>query len=592
MAITFGGLSSGLPVNDIIEGLMGIERQAVNNLQNRVNDVRREISIFDSVENEVTQLQTALEALTADSFLDEDLFNARKTTSGNEEIITATAKENSPIQTLQVEVKKLATATQAKSTANIGQAPSNATLLSDIPGKTFSSGEFTIYVGNQANTITVDAETNTLGDVLSQIEGLAGVTSASLDAEGQINIVSGSPLTFGGNGDTSNFLKLTQLDTATDSGGGNYQSNTLMSIVDDTVDVSSAAANLGTAVTAGSTFKVGNAEFDTTGKTLAEILEEVNNSAEAGVSATFNRTDNTLVLTSDDPGSLAITLEDTSGNFLEAMGLLSGTDTLSSQTLGTNAEVVINGDTYLSTSNTLDEVVTGFTGLSLSLQSAKEGEVVTIEVAQDSDRLTEAVNSFITEFNEVINGISSVTDSESGALGPDNRLNGFRSNLRSIVSGLFSGGTGQFTSLQNIGISTGAVGAGSGGTAPTNLVLDSTAFVDALTQDSAALKELMVGENGILRSLQSFVDNSLDIGDGTTQGLFQAQENSAQRRIDSLNDTIERTERRLERREALLRRQFQASESLIAQYQSQGQAVSGLSAQLAANNAGAASLGG
>ena len=579
MAISFGGLSSGLPVNDIISGLIDLERQPIRQLQTRVQEVNQEISIFNAIESEVTQLETSLERLTADSFLDTDLFNARNVSSSNEDIVTATAGEGATLQNLNVEVVSLATSTQAQSVNQLGAGPTETALLSSIPRTSFTTGDFTLYVDNQAHTISVNADTETLGDVFARIESIAGVSDVSVDAEGRFSVTATGNLTFGGNGDTSNFLATTRLDTSTQAGGV-YTGSSVLSMVDLDQDVSSAAAGLSTAVTAGSTFRIGNATFDTTGKSLGQLINEINENTDADVTASYNSAEGTLQVTSNSTGAVGINFEDVSGNFLNAVGLVNGTDSLSSQTLGTNAEVNINGSAYFSTSNTLDQTVTGFNELSINLQSATPGTTVELTVGRDTAQLTEALEGFISEFNDVINRIDEVTDSETGILGPDNRLRGFRNSIRSTVSGFVSGLNPGFGSLQSVGISTGAVGASSGGQAPTNLQLDSSALVEALQNNPTDLKELMVGNNGVLRNLLTQVSNAVDTGDGTngSQGLFATQETSAQSQITRLNRSITSMEERLIRREESLRRQFQASENLISQFQAQGQALAGLAA--------------
>lgn len=588
MGISFGGISSGLPVNDIISQLLAIEAQPIQKLRERVTDLRTQDIVFNNIENKTKSLQASLKALTARSILDEDLFDAKKATSSNDEVLGVNATRTAAPQSLQVEVKSLATATRASSLAGVGQLASGTTALANIAGSAFTSGDFSVYVNGVAHTVTVDAETDTLDDVLGRITALSpAITGASMQPDGtlQVSTSGAGVVRFGSSKDSSNFLTRTRLSTATDSNG--VLSTTLpLSTINLEADVSTAAANFNTAVTAGSKFKLGTVEFDTTGKSLNTLIQEINATPEAGVTASFNLTNNTLSLVSRGSGAVAIAMEDTSGNFLQTMGLLgAGNNSLASQTLGTNAEVVVNNTTLFSTSNSLGEDVTGITGLTLDLKKSNPGSTLTVTVGQDSEKLSTAITDFVAKLNDVLNTIATDTNAETGRLGINSSLTGFRSQLRGTASSAVNGLT-TYNSLALIGISTGAANTSAGGGTPATFQFDKAKFEEALKARPTEVKNLMVGTGGILTQMQNLVDNALSNGGDTQKGLFAAADESFQARIRQLNESIDRANQRLSRREEILRRQFQASESLISQYQAQGTAVASLANNLALLNAG------
>lgn len=587
MAIQFGGLSSGLPVNDIIDAIINAEREPIRQLQARRQAFQVEKNEFSAIQGRTNTLQSAIKKITATSFLDENLFQAKTATSANDGIVTASATENASIQTYTIETEFLATSTKAASSAAIGQLPTTGTALNAIPTKTFTSGTFAVYADGVATEITVDADNDTLGDVLTAIQNISGVASASINAEGALEITAdtGVALNFGSTGDTSNFLASTRLDTPS-AAGDVYTASGFLSLVDlESTDLT--AAGLNTAVTAGSTFTIGEATFDTTGKSINTLIDEINATSAAGVFASFNRATNRMELTSKSTGAVAVKMEDTSGNFLSAMGLVNGADTLSSQTLGTNAKFTVNGTTYFSTSNTVDDTVSGLTGLTLELKQTNVGAPTTVTVGRNTEALNGALNDFVKAFNDVIAGVDQVTDAETGAVGPNSSLTGFRNSLRLQMLGTNDSLT-TFQNLIQVGLSTGRAGTGTG-EASTTLEFDASALEEALATNSTEVEELFRGTNGIFASLQAIVDAALQTGDGsnTSAGLFQAQRDSADASIDRIDDQIIRREQRLERREQTLRRQFTASENLIAQFQAQGNALSGLAAQLGANAAAA-----
>jgi flagellar hook-associated protein 2 len=134
-----------------------------------------------------------------------------------------------------------------------------------------------------------------------------------------------------------------------------------------------------------------------------------------------------------------------------------------------------------------------------------------------------------------------------------------------------------------VGLSTGAsTGAAS---ISTTLVFDKTVLTSAVSKNASNVEALFRGTAGLFKSLQSQVDQALETTNSTTggSGLFAAEVEASQRTIKRIDDQILQKEDRLKRRQEALRRQFTASESLISQYKSQGDSISGLASQLSAN---------
>ncbi|MBX2859758.1 MAG: flagellar filament capping protein FliD, partial [Vampirovibrio sp.] len=414
------------------------------------------------------------------------------------------------------------------------------------------------------------------------------IDDALVTANGELEIQFTAPtdVHLGATGDTSNFLELTHLATGTATAANILASRGLSTLDRGASIEDNVAARLQTAVTAGSTFTIGSASFDVTGKTMNEIISEINNSSDAGVSAQFNVVTNSLELVSKDSGTNFITLSDDTGNFLEAVGLIAAGDTTTSQTAGTNAEFQINGGgSIFSSSNSVSESITGITGVTLDLVSASPGTQVEININRDIEPLKESINEFIAGYNAVVDFIEQETDStsESATLTGEPGLQRFKSQIRQLVTSGVSGLT-QFTSLPQIGISTGAIGIGTSAVT-SRLTFDEAAFEAALAENSTEVEELTRGTNGIFTQLEAILDNAvLDEGDDTLDGFFAAKDNAIQATIKSLDDAIARGEERLATRETALRRQFTFMESLISNFQAQGNALNGLVSQLSANN--------
>jgi flagellar hook-associated protein 2 len=585
--ITLSGFSSGIPVSQIIEQLMAIERRPITLMEQQISTINSQQSVYNSLQTQTTRVQSALTTLSANTFSNPDLFNRKTATSSDATNATATVTNSAAApQTLNVNVINTATATRAQSTGvnfsnRVGQGIASGTLVRDIFPKTISSGTLTVFDGTNAYTVTVDnnADIQTFFNNLNTTSG--GAISGSVDAAtGQIQLTttSGNNLRFGDTNDTSNFADVTGLKFSTPASTVNSRSLTSISL---SAAVTTAAANLNTTVAGGSTFTIGSASFSADGKSLSTLINEINASAAAGVTASFNSTTNRLELISKSTGSQFIYLEDTSGNFLQAMNLISGSDFTSSQTQGQNASFEVNGNTFSSASNSVGSDITGLDGVTLNLVDAG---TTTINITKNTTPLIDGIKTFITEFNSLISNIDANTNAQAGGrLAGDQSLLFFRNNMRRIVSDRVATTT-PYETMASVGISTGAV-TGTAAAATSNaLVLDEAKLQAAIDADPEKVKEMMIGAStGILTRLKATVDAALINGNGTNDGLFAARTTSANTRITQINRSIERAERRLETKEAMLRRQFAAMETAISRFLGQGSALSGLSAQLSAN---------
>ncbi|MEB3245323.1 MAG: flagellar filament capping protein FliD [Vampirovibrionales bacterium] len=582
--INFGGLASGLPVNDIITQLMAIERRPLDLLEQRKALLRTESAQFDSARSRVNGLLDAIKKIKANSVLDSNPFQNKKTLSSNESVATATASDAATPQQVTLRVNKLATATTATSLSGLGQALQGSDALTTLTQRSITTGSFTVYVNGTANDVDV-LEGDTFDDVLTRLEGIAGITDASIDSNGKFTLTSspGNTLKLGSNADTSNFLKATGLATGTLAGNtisGSIEHNTL-NLASDISD--NATTRLQTAVTAGSTFKIGAATFDTTGKSLGDIIGEINSSTDANVLASYNTATNKLELTNKTTGDVPIFLEDTTGNFLQATGLISGSNTLAAQTFGENADFILNGSQLYSTSNDISETISGLTGITLTLTGEDSGSDLTIDIQRDDTALKSSIEGFVKEYNKVISFIDDQTNAEKGLIKNRSTLVNLRNQLKGALSGLVSGNS-EYSSLALVGVSTGAPNSGSSGTASSTLQFNASALDTALASNREEVEQLFVGTEGIFTQLKTLVDGALyDDPENVTDGVFAAQSSASAAKIKDIDDAVARGEARLEAKEKLLRAQFSAMERVIQQFQSQGSSLTGLASQLAAN---------
>lgn len=582
---TAGGLASGIDTTSLIDQLISIERRPITLLEQRIQTFNLQRAQIENIGGRASTLQNTVSSLLAKSVLDENVFRSKSATSSNDDISTVNVTEEAAPQTLQLEVLQLATATKAQGQSALGQIATDTDIISTLGQGAFTDGDFTIYVDGVPNTITVDI-TQPMSDVLNQITAIGGgITGASLvNGQIQIDYTNGTDVHIGSQSDTSNFARVTQLDTAA-VGATSVLGSRPLTTLNTAEAMNSATSGMTTTVTDG-TFSINGVEFDTTGKTLSEMLTEINNSSEAGVTATINRLTNRLELSSDETGSNFINLAEGTSNFLTATGLVVGGNTITSQTAGQNASFNLNGTLLYSADNSVGEDITGAVGVTLQLEKTNVGEPIDITIDNDTSKLKESLTTMVANINSLFTLIESETDSEAnGSLAGDNSMTRFRSDVRSILTSGVNG-LSTFTNLAAIGISTGAVGSSTGSATSTYSLNEST-LDEALASNPAEVEAMLIGTGGILEQLDALLEQATnDDTDETLDGLFATKTNSIGDQIDNLNNRIDEAELRLEQRETLLRRQFQAMEQAYSRANQQSSSLNGLLSQLGANSGG------
>ena len=173
------------------------------------------------------------------------------------------------------------------------------------------------------------------------------------------------------------------------------------------------------------------------------------------------------------PGALKVTNNTTSLNFEAPLG-------------GTNASVTIDGTPCHYTTNTF--TTDAMPGVTLNLASASPNTTVQVTVGPDTQRVTAAINNFVSAYNQVINDINQqyavnpATDSQ-GPLAPDSALRALQSSLMQDVTYSVTGNSG-LVNLASLGINMNDDGTLTVGTTPSGKTMgqvlssNPTAFQD------------------------------------------------------------------------------------------------------------------
>lgn len=559
-----GGLISGIDSNTIISQLIAIERQPVQRIQTRITGL-------EAQRKSIGELRTTLLSL-RNLFKDFQLglkFKDFSTPSSDEKVLTASAIGSAPTQgSFQVEVLQLATATVARSSARIG-APINpgANLNASGISAEITAGTFTIN-GVQFNVNPATTSLNTLiGQINASAAGVTATYNAGTDTITFTNTTAGNTaiINFGATGDTSNILSTFGVQGALQSTDVNGSTTVTGARI---LGAANIADNLNTVSFAGGNITAGNFRIngvtitvDPTNDSLGDVISRIN-ASDAGVTATFDQTTDTIRVVSKNLGSRTINFQGGTSNFLSVTNLTAAT-----QTAGVDAQYTVDGGP-VQTSNSND-VTTAINGISLSLRGVGTS---TVSVAPDVDATVEDVKSFVDKFNEAITKINDLIK-EDGTLENDGSIRAIDSFLRQGAFTRVLGLPGNIESLRDIGVSTGDV---FDADAVFQLQIDETKLRAAILENKDGVAQLFTNgdQTGLADVLFEFID-----GASSSTGYLNERAKAGgtiDSQIQAYNDRIDALERAIALREARLRRQFLQLETLTNSLNSQGGALNSL----------------
>ena len=266
-----------------------------------------------------------------------------------------------------------------------------------------------------------------------------------------------------------------------------------------------------------------------------------------------------LVVSGDKTGADA-------GITLDPSGLTGGATTLAftEQTTAVDASLTVNNIAVNSETNTF----TGIPGLELDLLRSGDGPVQ-LTVGLDQETMEANVQAFVDAYNEVVTYYDTNTayDSENGIAGAlvgDSTARRVVNGLGTMVTTEAAVGGSDFSALSQIGIQTQRDG---------TLKLDADALSAALTDDLEGVRTMLSAEDGPMGVLKGTIDTTyVDVDTGLLAS-----------RQDSLEDTIEQTELRIEDQQvrledytSFLRDKFTAMEVAMSQFEATGNYLTGL----------------
>ncbi len=519
--LAISGLASGFDWQTVVTQLVAIERSPERQLQAQQSALAQQNIAWGGIKTELGTLQNALAVLKEPNF-----FDSRTATSSDTTLASATADSGTAVGTYSFSVSQLATAAAWKGTTGISGSLNSTddvsalTLSAASFAQTVTAGKFTVN-GKQITIATGD----TLKSVFDQINtATAGaVTAGYSSASDKITLSSGSAITLGSSADTSNFLQVAKLsnngtNAITSSAKlGSAQAKHVLS-----------AGNFATAISDGGsgsgafTINGVSISFSASSDSLNDVVNRINSSA-AGVTAAYDVINNRLSLTNKTTGDLGISMADSTGNFLAATGLTSGT--LSS---GKNLLYTINGGPALSSqSNSITGDSSGLPGLSVT--ALVKGDF-SVTVAGDTAKIKTGITNFVNTYNSVqakLNTESaSTTDStgtvKSGTLAGDQDAGSLNSRLRDLMNSTIGGMSGTLKRLESLGFV-------SNGYDDSLSTTDLSGLDSALSSNLPGLKDLFSNTStGLAVQMDTFLTNTI----GTSGSLVAHQSNLTKQSTD------------------------------------------------------------
>lgn len=576
------GLASGLDTENVIKQLMEIERRPVTLLEQRKADLNLEYSAWGDVRTRLTSLQSPLTTLKLSS-----TFTAKKATSSNESILTATAGANAQSGVYSITVDRLAKAHMVASdvvggnfledtftsAAKIDLDPAKTTAYVDYNAGLVKLGAAAPYTSGKA-VESVNVTTDAGGSPLN-LTKFRFYANASVPAGTAINYY------YSTDGGTTWTLIADPGTTGTEATLGTAATQLKFKAEFTTTD-SNVTPILydyrfeDISKTFEGTFKINGKSITVpAGTTSLTAIRDLINQANAGVTASV--IDNQLVITSNTTGTggRIIFEDDPVTDILTKLGILKADDTIKNEKQpAQDAQFSLNGVAVTRHTNTISDLLTGVT---ISLKDTTASPV-TLTVANDTEATISAIQAFVDQYNSVMDFLA--TKMGKTATGKPAELFGdptaarIQQQLKQLVTDRVAGLTGKYTSLADIGITTEDTTASLGFSQAGKLTIDTAKLQAALEDDPGAVAVLFNSNTGTVKGvavrLASYVDSLVKYGTGVGAGIINNRQNMISEQMKDLEEQIARWEDRLALREERLWRQFTTLEQALSTMQAQG----------------------
>ncbi|HHU18119.1 MAG TPA: flagellar filament capping protein FliD [Clostridiales bacterium] len=594
----FGGLVSGLDIDELVESLTLRSREKITKQQQNIQKLEWKQDAYRSVTTALKEFQSKyLDVLSPTNFRSTSFFNTINANSSSEAItVTSTAKASEGCITIDY-ITQLAT--QQKITMADGSVASKTLtstksvtdfIMNLEAGEAINfnlDGKFKLITFDEEFVSSVTSDPSTFEyrfqDLIDEAYGVKNPADRIITVKvGDIGSPDEGLLTLTATGSKLALYSIGESSTLDDLGFIDGQSNKI------TLNMALKDLTLATELeeVENYSFKINNTSFTFhRTDTLATVIQKVN-ASNAGVTLSYSSITDRFTITADESGAgNNIIISETNGNLMTALGL---TESAGAKIIdGVNAILSVNGQQIIRSSNTIE-----IDGVNITLND-KSAEAITINMTENASSLLDPIKNFVEDYNsmvDLINGLiketierdyqplteaqkKEMTESEisawekkakSGILRGDSILRNISTKLQSVVTGLSVNGV----SLYSMGIS--SAGYSENG----KLEIDEIKLKEALKTKGSELRALFTSNNGIGNALNDIIINATKTSGvrGSRGSLVEVagvvstmsdKENSIYEQIKRINKNITVLQNRLTNEESRLWNKFSALEAAL-----------------------------
>ncbi len=445
--LSVNGLISGFDTDNIVQGLLAIEQQRIQVIDQRKSRIANEQTAFKAIEAKLLALQGQMTQL---SRTQNGLFDARKVTSSDPDALSSAASSSAAPGVFSLRVNSLAR-------AHLVAAQGFDSVTSKV-----TQGTLQVKIGDAMTTVTVDSSNDTL-------QGLADALNHS-----------GTSLTASvvndGSGEGRQSYRLVLAAKATGAANRIVITNNLgasgAGATKPVFDSGSIGSALTTTTNTSTSVSLSNAGAGYVGSSNNNYHFTVMNGGTVG-------TDNGIAIAYSDTtgantGTITINQADVNSfkdvsqgiRIQFAAGTLVAGDTFdvkaftpvlqdagdASVTLGSGSGALI----VTSAKNQFDSLISG---VAVQVRQSDPNEEITLTVSSDTDKMKEGIQDFVSAFNNVMSYIDERTNfdaetKQAGILLGNRQALTIQDQIRSVVTSVVDGARPGMNYLGALGITT------------------------------------------------------------------------------------------------------------------------------------------
>jgi flagellar hook-associated protein 2 len=237
-----------------------------------------------------------------------------------------------------------------------------------------------------------------------------------------------------------------------------------------------------------------------------------------------------------------------------------------------NAKVKLNGFEIELPSNNASDLIPGVT---IDLKKAKPGEEITLDVKEDTAKISTKIDSLVEKINDILkfikeqNALDESVDT-SQTLGGDLTLQTIESRIRNAIFSTINTDWGP-KRIGDLGVTFQRNGL---------VALDQEKFKSALEKNYQEVAQIVAGnytkEKG---KVMGFVDHLEEVVNGAIKrpgGTLSSRKDGLESQINQIDRRIESRQRQIEKKEAMLKAKFARLEETMTRIKAQGSGLAGL----------------